>query len=146
MKNRWGQIGAVLFMSSSAIASEGMLALAAYECHSVSINQEISKICAAQSPDQAKRSESAYAKWFARNVEKAKAAADACSTQLTMLAKSDADRKDVTEIRKKIDNTKDAIIEEFRGQVASKGSIACNEFLSQLETGCCAVDIKSPHL
>lgn len=114
-----------------ALASEGMIYGAVYECDARAVNEEMAMTCSRAFPELGADVSNALASWLERNADKAQSAKQACAAELDAIPAADGGKD---RLRESIAKIRADIRIDFQKQIDQAGKAACIDALRQLKT------------
>lgn len=125
---------ALLFLVPVAsMASEAMMYGFVYQCEADEINRVMVETCTRLFPGLSKEADVALAAWRDRNLARANAAKQACSSDPGAAAEH-VSASDLEVVRKRMADIKTEIFSNFEAEIRKRGMAPCHEALKQLET------------
>ncbi|HEX8606077.1 MAG TPA: hypothetical protein VF774_25770 [Pseudoduganella sp.] len=113
-----------------AIASEGIIYGAVYECEADEINRVMVEGCTGRFPNLSKQTNEALESWRKRNLARASAAKEACSNMGISENASVSDREAFARL---IADKKEEILSSFEADIRKQGLPFCREAIRQLQ-------------
>jgi hypothetical protein len=124
----------------ASMASEAMMYGFVYQCEADEINRVMVETCTSRFPGLSKEADVALAAWRDRNLAKANAAKQACSSDLSAAAEH-LSASDLEAARKRMADIKAEIFSNFETGIRKQGMALCHEALKQLQTAAGPLEI-----